>query len=229
MGTSEAAAAHDVRAAMQRLMQATLADEQRNHTWTYRAVRPMAVPPRWQALERIVGDCSKGCQYLARWGGGPDPMGLNYGPYGNSATMCHHLQHLDRPSQLQVGDYVTFGVAGSEHAACVLEAGSDPLLWSFGHQGAPNSYRLSYDRRPHQLLRNPVPMYVPTPQDKLRLATGYFAWVAWKLGEGDWASYGPAASKVRPNVARVIGPVWWRRYLAFLANRNKGDKAAGPS
>lgn len=215
----------DVRAKMHTIMLETLADEFKNHTWTYRAVRPMPVPPFWKKGMRVIGDCSKGCQYLSRWAGGPDPMLNNYGVYGNSTTMCHNLHHLELASQLKVGDFVTFGPGGNEHAACVLEAGNDPLLWSFGHQGAPNTYRLSQDRRPRQFLRNPVPSYVPTKADKLKMQRGYFAWVAWKLGEGDWHGYGQSNTRVRPNVPKLVSPVWWKRYASFLANRDNGNKS----
>lgn len=215
----------NIRTTLHKLMQETLADELKHHDWTYKAIRPLAVPPHWKVGQRIVGDCSKGVQYLCRWAGGPDPMGNNFGLWGNSTTLCSHLQHLASPGELEVGDIVTFGSWGNDHAAMVIEKGHDPLLWSFGHQGAPDTYRLSQDRRPHQLLRYPVPKYVPTPQDKLRAKTGYFAWVAWKLGEGDWTGFNPATPNVRPHVPKLISPVWWRRYAAFLLNRKKGNQA----
>lgn len=214
----------DYRKALAGLMKATLADEQTHHTWTYLAVRPMSVPASWKAGQHVTGDCSKGVQYLCRWAGTKDPMGQSYGPYGNSYTLWVHLQHLSSPSELLVGDIVTFGYNGDEHATMVLEPGPDPLLWSFGHQGAPDTYKLSEDRRPHQLLRNPLPVYVPTKQDKLRAKTGYFSWVAWKLGEGDWKPFKRADKSVRPNVPRVIPPLWWKRYAQFLLNRKKGNK-----
>lgn len=217
------AASVDHRAQLHKLMQATLADQAIHHAWNYQAVRPMPVPETWKPGQRVVGDCSKGVQYLCRWAHLPDPMKMAYGPWGNSETLCVALQHLDGASDLLVGDFVTFGVRGSEHAAMVLERGVDPLLWSFGHQGTPNTYRLSQDRRLRQFLRNPVPHYVPTPEDRLRARTGYFAWVAWKLGEGDWLHYGSANRKVRPKVGKLISPVWWKRYGQFLANRDKGD------
>lgn len=213
----------DYRTRLAELMKATLADEARQHDWTYRAVRPMYVPPSWHAGERIVGDCSKGVQYLNRWAGCADPMGENYGPYGNSSTLWMHLQHLAHPSDLQVGDVVTFGVAGSEHAAMVLKAGADPVVWSFGHQGAPDSYPLSSDHRPQQYLRNPLPKYVPTAQERLRAKTGWFAWMAWTQGEGDWRHYGAKNAKVRPNVPAVIPLSWWRRRAQFLLARKSGS------
>lgn len=212
-----------VRDTLHQFMVATLKDEKEHGTWTYRAIRPMPVPRGWSPGLRITGDCSKGVQYLCRWANAPDPMGNNWSDYGNSATICMHLSHLDRPSQLEVGDIVTFGAGGSSHAAMVIERGSDPLLWSFGHQGAPNTYRLSQDRRTHQLLRLPVAVEPPTPAERLRARTGYFSWVAWKLGEGDWKKWGKANPKVRPNVPKVIPPLWWKRYAQFLLNRKKGD------
>lgn len=211
----------DIRASMHDLMRSTITDEYIHHTWTYDPVRPLPVPASWHTGQHVIGDCSKGCQYIAHWAKAPDPMGQGYGPYGNSQTIWTHLQHMDEPSELDVGDVITFGAWGSEHAALVMEKGADPLLWSFGHQGAPNSYRLSYDRRPRQYLRMPI-VYVPTPQDRLRSRTSWFAWVAWKLGEGDWRHYGPANPKVRPNVPKRIPAEWWARYIQFLANRKRG-------
>lgn len=210
-------------------MAQTVEDEQAAHTWTYAMVRPLETVQHYVRRMRVKSDCSKGVQFLCRWAGAPDPMKNNYGPYGNSQTLCIKLQHLANPSELEIGDIVTFGSYGQDHAAMVYERGVDPLLWSDGHQGAPNFYRLSADRRPHQLLRNPLPKHVPTEADKLRAKTGWFSWVAWKLGEGDWADYKPADPKVRPNVPKVISPAWWARYAEFLRNRNKANKANHPA
>jgi hypothetical protein len=213
----------DLRGKLHDLMRETLADEVAHRAWTYREVRPLDVPPSWHPGQRVEGDCSWGVKMLCRWAGAPDPMKSHYGPYGNSTTLAASLQHLDRPSQLQVGDIVTFGPSGTEHAAMVYVKGSDPLLWSFGHQGAPNTYRLSQDRRVHQLLRNPIPAYVPTPQDKLRAKTGYWAWLQWYLGEGDWAHYPMRAEKVRPHVPLVIPPAWWLAERRFIKARHDGN------
>lgn len=211
----------DVRAAMHELMKSTIVDEAVRHTWTYRAVRPMPVPTSWHPGQLVRGDCSKGCQYLAAWAHGPDPMGNGFNSYGNSQTIWLHLQHVDEPSELDVGDMITFGPWGSEHAAVVMDKGADPWLWGFGHQGAPSRTRLSWDSRSRQYLRMPI-VYVPTPEDLLRARTGWFAWVAWKLGEGDWRHYGPMNLKVRPNVPKRISVEWWARYVQFVANRKNG-------
>jgi hypothetical protein len=152
-------------------------------------------------------------------------MHNGFGLYGNSQTIWAALPHLNSPGQLEVGDIVLFGVDGSDHAAMVMEAGSDPLLWSFGHQGAPNTYRLSYDRRVKTYCKLPVVAPVPTAADKLRAQTDFYAWVAWRLGEGEWLHYGAMNPTVRPNVPKVIPLAWWKRWRTFIANRHTADKA----
>lgn len=236
----KAATTPDYRAKLATLMKATLADEAAHGDWTYLAVRPCGMPTatrKWTAGTAVRGDCSKGVQFLCWWTPGiNDPMGEDYGAYGNSQTLWSHLQHLGDKIELLVGDFVTFGVSGEQHAAMVLEAaakanGYDPLLWSFGHPGTPNAYRLSEDRRPQQYLRNPLPTYVPTPLEQARARTGWFAWVAWRLGEGDYKEWGPASQTARPNVPRTIPPSWWTRYAAFLLRRKRGtpSSAATPT
>lgn len=215
----------DVRAGLEKVMRATLADQAAHGTWTYAAVRPEPVPASWKPGQKVRADCSKGVQFLCRWTPGcPDPMGNHWADWGNSTTICMNLQHLAVPSELFVGDLVTFGPDGDDHAAMVLERGTDPLLWSDGHQGAPNTYRLSQDRRVHQLLRLPVPTYVPTPEDKLRARTGWFAWAAWWLGEGDWKHYGRENPKVRPDVPVDVPHDYWERMGKFLAGRRKPNR-----
>lgn len=213
----------EIRSELKRIGYATIKDAAH---WRYHAVRLCPVPETWGVGQSVWGDCSKGVQFCARWAGAPDPMENNWAGWGNSSTLWVALEHADHPSELRVGDVVTFGHDGDEHAAWVLEAGSDPLLWSFGHQGAPNAYRLSQDSREHQLLFSnladdeaPKP---PTPADKLRVKTGYFSWIAWRLGEGAWRKYGKANKTVRPNVRKVIPAAWWLRYAKFLKNRKLG-------
>lgn len=211
----------DYRGKLSVLMKATLTDA---GNWTYRAVRPLYVPASWSKGQHVTADCSKGVQYLCRWVDAFDPMGEGYGPDGNSQTLWRNLQHLSSPTELLVGDIVTFGYDGNDHAAMVLEVGADPLVWSFGHQGAPNSYRLSQDGRQKQFLRNPLPVYVRTPDDKLRAKTGWFAWMNWLAGSGDWRHKQPKDKDVRPDVPSIIPPSWWKRRAAFLLKRNKPNK-----
>ncbi len=217
-----------IRENLEHYMRATLADEAAHGTWHYHAVRPCVVPEHWHPGQQVYGDCSKGVQFLDKWAGAPDPMwergSSSYGPYGNSATLAAKLKHLDHPSELQIGDDVTFGHYGNSHAAKVLEPGNDPLLWSFGHPGAPNTYRLSHDRRERQYLQLHLPPHKLTPVEKLKAMTGYWSWLQWKLGEGHWRGFGPEKAFVRPNVPRVIPREWWKRYIQYLLNRKKPNK-----
>lgn len=205
------------------LMNRTLQDEAFYHDWTYRAVRPMPVPRSWTRGQKVVGDCSKGVQYLCRWAGAPDPMANGWSDWGNSQTIWITLAHVWAPEELEPGDIVVFGQDGQDHAAMVLLAGVDPLLWSFGRQGSPDTYRLSQDLRPKTYCKLPIADPPPTPQEKLRAMTGFYSWVAWKLGEGPWKKYGKANKTVRPNVPRRIPLNWWKRLVLFLANRKKGN------
>jgi hypothetical protein len=211
----------DPRQRLRSLMAATLAD--RDH-WFYRAIRPQPVPQSWQRGQTVTADCSKAVQFLCRWAGGiPDPMRSNWGPYGNSQTLWSLMQPLDTIGQLQTGDFVLFGPDGSEHATLVYAADSDPLLWSFGHQGAPNLYRLSADRRITAFRSLGLPPPAPSPEAELRTETGFYSWVAWRLGEGKWRRFGPASPGVRPAVPVRIPEGWWVRLARFLAARRKAN------
>jgi len=139
--------------------------------------------------------------------------------FGNSGTITAVLPHLLSPAELEVGDVVTFGPFGDEHAAMVLEAGGDPLLWSFGHQGAPNTYRLSWDGRVRYYRRLPVGPLVLTKADRLRAKVGYWSWLAWTLGEGDWLGFGRSNATVRPAVPARIPADWWKARARFLLRR----------
>jgi GH24 family phage-related lysozyme (muramidase) len=112
--------------------------------WNYREVRPLGIPAK--LAHGINADCSFGVKILCDWAGVPDPTGSNYDGYGNSVSMFHHLPHVTK-AQAKTGDILVFGPNGEWHATMILEPGADPLLWSHGHQGAPNLYRLSQDKR----------------------------------------------------------------------------------
>jgi hypothetical protein len=217
----------EFRSGLGALMRATLADEAAHHDWTYRAVRPCDVPPAWESGQEVWGDCSKGCQFLAKWGALPDPMHMDFGPYGNSTTLCLELVHIDL-AEVKVGDIVTFGPHGDEHAAMVKRLIRrnrqivDLELWSFGHPGAPDTYLLSQDGREYQLLRLRVSAHhVKAPVSVLRARTGYWAWRQWRLGKGAWRGYGKRNKTVRPDVPRRIPAAWWVRFFRSLPKARK--------
>jgi glycoside hydrolase-like protein len=59
------------------------------------------------------------------------------------------------------------------------------------------------------------------PAPYLREQTGYWSWVQWRLGEEKWFGWGYANPFVRPNVPKLIVPLWWARLRLFLAAREK--------
>ncbi len=226
-----------IRAQMFDLMRETVAD--RAH-WVYSFYRPLYVPRTWKKGQTVHADCSKGVQYICRWGGvHDDPMGMGYGPWGNSSTLAAHLPHRQRLGDMEIGDIVTFGALGSEHATAVYERVYDDngkvvdlVLWSHGHQGAPDFYRLSQDRREHQLLHLPVAGLKKQPLLALRDRTGFWSWHQWNRGRGDWQPYGRRYVAARPNVPKRIPLAWWvrdrRLWLALREKRGNKPKGPGP-
>lgn len=112
--------------------------------WNYREVRPLTLPPK--LAHGVNADCSFGVKILCDWAGVPDPTGSHFDGWGNSVSIFHHLPHIPK-AQAKTGDIIVFGPDGAWHATMILEPGPDPLMWSHGHQGAPNLYRLSQDTR----------------------------------------------------------------------------------
>ena len=59
---------------------------------------------------------------------------------------------------------------------------------------------------------------------ELRKRTGYWSWVAWRLGEADWKQWGPKNPEVRPAVPANIPlsrPTWFPRLTLYLSRRKK--------
>lgn len=213
-----------IRKQIKALMAETAADHNR---WTYEAVRPAPMPPKpWHPGMAVVGDCSKGCQYLAYWADAPDPMHNGFSSIGNSTTLWLNLPHIDR-DDIDVGDIVVFGP--DHHACMIFSLDPDPEVWNFGTQGQPVITTLSREVAGHRGMDYwfcaLLPKGVGPSPEKIRSSTGFYAWVAWKLGEGPWKPYGPADNAMRPAVPRRIPVGWWTRYRSFLRNRRRGNKA----
>ena len=124
--------------------------------WQYKEVRPLPLPP---LLEHgITADCSFGVKILCHWAGVQnDPTGNDWDGNGNSTSIYNHLPHIP-VAEGRVGDIVVFGPNGSAHAAMIMAADpTNPKLWSFGHQGAPNVYHLHDDSRPATVCKLPAP------------------------------------------------------------------------
>lgn len=220
------------RLALVKLMALTVADQQTHGNFTYAAVRPQTIPPTYKTADKERLDCSDGVRFLCRVAGvKDDPAGNGYADYGNSRSIWLHLHRVEL-ADVEPGDVFTFGYYSGEKHACQAWEFIDGewLVWNLGTQGQPAKRRLVDEQAAHKgmamtCLRLNVVDPPPTPADKLRAQTTWYAWVAWKLGEGPWKPFGKANPAVRPNVPKLIPAAWWANYTRFLAARKKGDKA----
>lgn len=222
-----------IRAALQRTMAATAADEAAHANAVYSFWRPMAVPTKTRAYVpglKWNADCSSGYRDVCWWTpGAPDPFDNGWSSWGNSSTIWMELPHITL-AEAEPGDAVTFGASGDHHVSMLYEKiGSWWDVWNFGRQGQPVIVPLAYEIADHEgmpvtfckLMDDPP----ATPEDKLRAKTGFWAWLAWYLGEGrhGWKPYGARNPDVRPNVPKKISADWWAQEKAFVAARNKGN------
>lgn len=215
------------------LMERTVIDQAAQYNWHYRAVRPQEIISDYTNGMRVEADCSDGCRDLCSVVGvKDDPAGTNYAPYGNSNSCWMHLHHIDI-KDMQPGDLFSFGwYAGEKHLCMAYKKTANGwTVWNMGRPGQPEFKTLLQEISGHAgmkltCLRLNIKDPPATHEDELRAMTGFYAWVAWRLGEGSttWKPYGKANPKVRPNVPKVIPPVWWRDLARFLANRKRPNK-----
>lgn len=230
------------RATLKGLMERSVQDEATYHNWNYVFARPQTVQIEYTShLVRPGVDCGDGCRVLCWTAKVPDdPAGTKYANYGNSSSIYFHLHHPnDALDQAEIGDILTFGFySGEHHAAMVYKYDPNPalfLLWNMGTQGQPVWSTLAAEMAYHagqtvSLCKlNLPPDPAPTHEDELRAMTGFFAWEAWRLGEGVklWLPYGKMNPKVRPNVPKKISTEWWAHNKAFMDGRKKGNAGAG--
>jgi hypothetical protein len=64
------------------------------------------------------------------------------------------------------------------------------------------------------------------PANELGAKAGRSAWMAWRLGHGDWKPYGRANRSVRPRVPLAIPPTWWSQLDRFTASARVGPSPA---
>lgn len=219
---------------LQDLMRRTTDDQARSGNWRYAAIRPQVIPAVYSgAGVHVYADCSDGARMLAKWAGvKDDPAGNGYASWGNSSSIWAHLHHVPL-IDAQPGDIGTFGKwSGEEHALMFWQKyGTGPydwFVWNHGRPGQPARKTLMEEIAGHSgmtlsVCRLNVADPPPTPEDKLRAKTGFYAWVAWRLSEGPWRKYKRCDPRVRPDVPRVIYAKWWLAYASFLRNRRHGN------
>lgn len=151
-----------IRARMVEAMRETVMNEPR---WHYEESRPLELPDVNTAYHGTVySDCSFGCVILAHLAGAPDPSGTGFRAPAGSSAMFAFLPHLRR-AQIQPGDYVVFGPDGGQHAACVYELATDPVVWSHGQEKGPVLVRLSVEIAAHS---GPVTFLRAVPADPVK-------------------------------------------------------------
>ena len=57
------------------------------------------------------------------------------------------------------------------------------------------------------------PVAQPTSPAALRVRTGYWSWLGWRLGRDAWKGYGHANPTVRPHVPARVPNAWWQAAL----------------
>lgn len=68
-------------------------------------------------------------------------------------------------------------------------------------------------------VAKPVPK--PTAPAVLRARTGYWSWLAWRLGQAAWKPYGKTNPHVRPHVPVRVPARWWRQAAIHVKGASK--------
>ena len=137
------------------LMRYLLAHEPQIH---YAQIRPMRtvhlsetdMRHRLDSGGALTMDCSESVTCLCKWAGLHDPNGHGYDGTGYTGSMLDHLPHYTDASKAKVGGLVVFGPGTGDHVCMVLEAGSDPMLFSHGQERGPIAIRFSAERAWHR-------------------------------------------------------------------------------
>jgi hypothetical protein len=112
----------------------------------YSELRPIPLARFRDHQLPVTTDCSGsiiGANFAA---GAPDPSGLRYNGQGYTGSFLTHLDHVAAVS-VRESDIVVFGAYPGLHAVAVLSPGSDPEIFTHGHEGQPDDPRqmpLSY-------------------------------------------------------------------------------------
>lgn len=64
----------------------------------------------------------------------------------------------------------------------------------------------------------PKPVKPAVAPAVLHASTGYWSWLAWRLGVASWKGYGKTNPTVRPHVAKAVPAAWWQ--LAAIHERS---------
>ena len=115
----------------------------RRGSWL-RAARAGAKGLTYPAFE----DCSSAITGIYRLALAPDPSGAGYDGPGTTGTFLAHGTPIGRV-RAKPGDIVVFGPGTGEHAAIVMVAGADPLLFSHGQERGPLAVHFTPEWKAH--------------------------------------------------------------------------------
>jgi hypothetical protein len=109
------------------------------------------------------------------------------------------------------GIYAVEGNTGATGAVSDSKLGGDGVYRKY----RASSLCKAFIRVPGEIAK-PKDLY---PALVLRQRKGFYAWLAWNLGEGDWKGYGKCNPNSRPAVFVRIPATWWARRAAHLLKR----------
>lgn len=187
----------------------------------YRMKRPMDSKDNMKAKDTPFDcDCSEGDTDLYFAGGAPDPNGLGYNGYGNTATILDHGIRITQATA-QVGDHVVYVRPSGEsvHVAVLIEKGSDPILFSHGQESGPIRISLHSENAYHASVtaEHPSPAY-PVWVRTLPLQTP--ARYRWRIADASGRTLGYT---IHPALWSMRHPMAFRNHGAVRFNRQVRD------
>jgi hypothetical protein len=111
----------------------------------YQQVRPVPVRSTIWTLPLFI-DCTGIGILFAKWAKAPDPSGKKFSGAGRTSDFLANCKRI-RKSELKPGDIVQFD---DSHACYVLQARTDPLLFSHGMERGPLAISLSAEIGYHE-------------------------------------------------------------------------------
>jgi hypothetical protein len=95
-------------------------------------------------------DCSQFVSLCYKWGGAPNPNGSDWNGY--TGTLISGGKQLLSGTQTKPGDYVIFGGGTGNHAAVIVQPGSNPDIVSHGSNGGPRATTVSAEQAVQQSI-----------------------------------------------------------------------------
>lgn len=108
----------------------------------YRQARPYPVLSFLRRRLPLWVDCSSTASMLWRAAGLPDPNGRKWDGYGYTGTIRATVPQTSLAAA-RPGDLIVYGGGTGAHMVVVMQAGSDPIVWSHGQESGPRLYRHS--------------------------------------------------------------------------------------